>query len=144
MCLCPARNGDKQMTVLLYRLPITRAISSELNLGTTPALLDAPAEGYFYLMPIQRFVHQKHRELANQVLKELSNVNHEHGTTRGYRQGCIGPLCRRANRDECRAYIQRKLNRQSRRSVNKPHYESVEPLLSELQQYAKQVQTTST
>lgn len=129
------------MTVLIYRLPVARAIHSDLNLGTTPALLDAPAEGYFFLRPIQRFVHQKHWELANQVLKELSNVNHEHGTMKGYRQGCIGPLCRRANRDECRAYVQRRLNRQNTRAVNKPHYESVEPLLSELQQYANQIQT---
>lgn len=131
------------MTVLLYRLQTPSSISTDMNLGTEPPLLDAPAEGYFYLRPIRRFVHQKHQELANQVLTELLNLNHHHGTVKGYRQGCIGPLCRRANRNECRAYVRRKLKRENRRSVNKPHYESVEPLLCELQQYAQQVTTMS-
>lgn len=134
----------EQLMILARVVVAQNTIPTHLNTGSESPLADHPTPNHFYFRPINSYVHLKHRHLLDQVLAELSNFNLEHGKTQSYRKGCQGPLCRRAHRDECRAYAQRRFDRKSMRARTKPHYESVEPLLAALHRYAKQLTTSLT
>lgn len=128
--------------ILVKVIVAQNTLPVDLNTGSEAPLVDHPSPNHFYFKPINQYVHIKHKDLLDQVLEELSDFNFEHGRTSSYRRGCTGPLCRRAHRDECRAYAHQRFNRKSKRHLTKPHYESVEPLLAALDHYAKQLKTS--
>lgn len=129
--------------ILVKVMTTYQSIPRSLNLGSDPAVSITPLESYFYLKPINLHVHPSLKQLTEKVLKELTDFTRIHGKKSSYESGCLGPLCRRANRDYTRAYHQRKSDRKASRSRLRPHYESVEPLLAALDHYAKHLATVS-
>ncbi len=129
--------------ILVKVVTQAQSIPRSLNLGSDPAVSKDLIESYFYFKPIGLYVHPSLRTLTNQVLQELTDFTRIHGKKSSYETGCLGPLCRRANRDYTRTYHRRKSDRKDSRQRLRPHYESVDPLLQALDHYAKHLATAS-
>lgn len=117
---------------------------------------------YFHMQLIGFYVPERHRPLAQLALQEFANPDYllAHGTLDTYRQGCKGPLCRRAYREERATQTILKLTRtasrtdpnsqskqivlgpaarQNKLSRGAPQYAAVNPLLVALTVYSHQV-----
>src|SRR5688572_4746757 len=86
---------------LMGKIEKSPAIPTGVLPTTQLVVIDRSLPGFFYVPEINRYVLSNHYNYVQEILVELSDPNYKgkpHGKRHTRCQGCVGPLCRYAQR----------------------------------------------